>query len=126
MTQTEKTTAIEQVVGGYFAMWNELNATRRREVIATNWSDDARYIDPMFAADGRDGLDALVEGVHQQFPGHEFRLVGSVDAHHDCARWGWELAPVDGGAPVAAGVDFALLATDGRLQSVTGFFEQPA
>lgn len=125
MTQTEKTTSIEQVVGGYFTMWNELDAVRRREVAATTWSDDARYVDPLFAADSRDGLDALVEGVHQQFPGHEFRLVGSVDAHHECARWGWELAPVDGGSPVAAGVDFALLTPDGRLQSVTGFFEQP-
>jgi len=123
MTQTEKTTSIEQVVDGYFAMWNELDAARCREVIAATWSYDARYVDPMFTADGRDGLDALVQGVHQQFPGHEFRLVGAIDAHHDCARWGWELAPVDGGAPVAAGVDFALLAADGRLQSVTGFFQ---
>jgi hypothetical protein len=126
MTQTEKTTSIEQVVDGYFTMWNELDAMRRRDVIATTWSNDARYVDPMFAADSRDGLDALVEGVHQQFPGHKFRLAGSIDAHHDCARWGWELAPMDGGAPVAAGVDFALLAPDGRLQLVTGFFQQSA
>jgi hypothetical protein len=126
MTQTENTTSIEQMVDGYFAMWNEQDAVERRAVIAQTWSDDARYVDPMFEADSRDGLDALVAGVHQQFPGHEFRLVGAIDAHHDCARWGWELVPVDGGAPVAAGVDFARLAADGRLQSVTGFFQQPA
>lgn len=126
MTQTENTTAIAQMVDGYFAMWNQVDAARRREVIAETWSFDARYIDPMFAANSREELDVLVEGVHQQFPRHEFRLVGSVDTHHDCARWSWELAPIDGGAPVAVGVDFALLSADGRLQSVTGFFEQPA
>jgi hypothetical protein len=126
MAQTENATSIEQIVDGYFAMWNELDAARRREVIANTWSENADYVDPMFAADSREALDALVEGVHQQFPGHEFRKVGEIDAHHDRARWGWQLAPVDGGTPVAAGVDFARLTGDGRLESVTGFFQQTA
>lgn len=119
-------TPISEVVNGYFAMWNETDAPRRRAVTAATWSQDAHYIDPMFAADGHDGLDALVAAVHEQFPGYRFRLTGAVDAHHDRARWGWELAGPDGGPPAAVGVDFALLASDGRLRAVTGFFEQPA
>jgi hypothetical protein len=114
------------VVETYFAMWNETDATRRRGLIEAAWTPDASYLDPMFAADGPDGLDALVAGVHQQFPGHRFRLTGAVDVHHDRARWGWELVGPDGGGVVAAGVDFAVLATDGRLRQVTGFFEAQA
>jgi hypothetical protein len=32
----------------------------------------------------------------------------------------------DGGAPVFAGVDFAMLAPAGRVRLVTGFFAPPA
>jgi hypothetical protein len=126
MTDTSLAANVSQVVEAYFAMWNETDPARRRAAIAAAWSEHASYVDPMFAAEGADGLDALAAGVHQQFPGHRFRLTEAVDAHHDRARWGWELVGPDGGAPVAAGVDFAVLAPDGRLREVTGFFARPA
>jgi hypothetical protein len=126
VTQTNAATTTATVVETYFAMWNETDAARRQALIEAAWTPDASYLDPMFAADGPDGLDALVAGFHQQFPGHRFRLTDPVDVHHDRARWGWELAGPDGGAVVAAGVDFALLAPDGRLRQVTGFFQAPA
>jgi hypothetical protein len=126
MSDTTTTTVdVERVVEGYFAMWNETDPARRREVIAATWVPVGSYVDPMFAAYGYAELDALVAGVHQRFPGHRFRLVGGVDAHHDRALWGWELAGPDGAAPVAAGTDFAVLAADGRLGEVTGFFAAP-
>ncbi len=68
----------------------------------------------------------MVGGAQAQFPGHRFRPTGAIDAHHDWARWGWELVGPDGGATVAAGVDVAVLAPDGRLRAVTVFFHQPA
>jgi hypothetical protein len=124
MTESDAT-AVAGIVGRYFAVWNETDRARRRELIAATWSDDAGYVDPMFEADGAAGLDAMVARVQQQFPGHRFRLAGGIDAHHDRARWAWELAGPDG-ATVAAGVDFAVLTSDGRLRSVTGFLEAPA
>ena len=117
---TQATVAIEQTVRQYFEMWNETDPVRRRELIERTWAPVASYLDPMFAADGYDGLDALVDGVRQQFPAHRFRLTGAIDTHHDRARWGWELAE-PGAAPIAAGVDFAIVAADGRLGEVTGF-----
>lgn len=124
VNQIEDVAPISEVVNGYFAMWNETDPERRRAVTAATWSSDARYIDPMFAADGHEALDAMVAAVHAQFPGHRFRLIGAIDAHHDRARWGWELAGPDGGPPAAVGIDVAALAPDGRLREVTGFFEQ--
>jgi hypothetical protein len=126
MTEINATTPIGEVVDGYFAMWNETDPVRRRTVIAATWSDDASYLDPLFAADGPEGLDAMVAGVHERFPGHRFQLIGAIDAHHDRARWDWELAGPDGSPPVATGLDFAVLAPDGRLRAVTGFLEQPS
>jgi hypothetical protein len=107
-------------------MWNETDAARRRRVIEAAWSRDASYVDPTFAAEGPDALDAMVAGVHRQFPEHQVRLSGAIDVHHDRARWGWELVGPGGGPPVAAGIDFAVLAPDGRLREVTGFFNPPA
>ena len=124
MTESNAATPIGEVVDGYFAMWNEADPARRREVIGATWSDDASYVDPMLAAEGPDALDEMVARVHERFPGHRFRPTGAVDAHNDRARWGWELAGPDDGPPVATGVDFAVLAPDGRLREVTGFFEQ--
>ncbi len=123
MTESSGATPIGEVVDGYFAMWNETDPTRRREVIRRTWSEDASYVDPMFSAEGPDALDAMVAGVHEQFPGHRFRPTGTVDAHNDRAQWGWELVGPDDGRAVA-GVDFAVLAPDGRLREVSGFLEQ--
>ena len=116
---------INSVVEGYFAMWNEVDATRRREVIATTWAQEGRYTDPLAAAEGADALDRRVAGVSERFPGHRYRLTSTVDMHHDRARWDWDLIGADGGAPVVKGVDFAMLAPDGRLREVAGFFHQP-
>jgi hypothetical protein len=124
MTDTNAA-ATGKVVDGYFAMWNETDPARRRAAIEAAWAPQARYVDPMLDADGLDGLDAMAAGVQERFPGHRFRRTGAVDVHHDRARWDWELTAPEGGATVVAGVDFAVLAPDGRLREVTGFFEQP-
>jgi hypothetical protein len=116
---------LAKTVDNYFEMWNETDADRRRDVIAATWSPGAGYVDPMFEAVGHDALGEMVATVHKQFPGHRFRLTEAVEGHHDRARWGWELAGPTG-APVAAGVDFAVLDTEGRLREVTGFFAAAA
>jgi hypothetical protein len=119
-------TQIDTIIDdGYFAMWNDTDADKRRHIIAATWTDGASYVDPMFTASGHEGLDALAAGAQQQFPGHTFRRTTPVDTHHDRARWGWDLVGPSG-EPVVVGVDFAVLASDGRLSEITGFFEQVA
>lgn len=126
MNQTQTATPIDRVVDGYFAMWNETDAERRRELIASTWAPEAGYVDPLLEAAGAAGLDTMVDAVHEQFPGHRFQLTSSIDTHHDRARWSWALVGPDGGQPVVAGVDVARLAPDGRLREVVGFFEPAA
>jgi SnoaL-like protein len=114
---------VSTVVDDYIAMWNEPTAERRREIIVRTWSDDATYLDPIMAGDGHAGIDAMVAGAQQRSPGHRFELSAGPDAHHDRVRFAWRLVGENGGDPVAAGVDFATLADDGRLRAVTGFLE---
>jgi hypothetical protein len=41
-------------------------------------------------------------------------------------RFAWTLYGPEGNSPAAVGVDFGVVADDGRLRSVTGFLESPA
>jgi hypothetical protein len=112
-----------ELVDRYIAIWNETDAAARHNLIAWTYTEDARYLDPVLQGEGRDGIDAMVKAVHERFPGHKFTRTSDVDAHHDRARFAWELGPASGPALVK-GIDFATLSEDGKLQSVTGFFTQ--
>ena len=112
---------VTTTVDTYFAMWNEDFPGRRAELIEQAWAADGAYIDPLLQADGYPALTAMVEAVHEKFPGYRFRRLSGVDVHHDHARFAWDLAGPDGTVAVA-GIDVAELAPDGRLQRITGFF----
>ena len=114
------------VVERYIAMWNETGTDARRAIIAETWTDDAAYLDPLMAGAGPDGIDAMVAGAQQQYPGVRFELTAGPDQHHDRLRFAWRMVGGDGGAELARGVDFATVADDGRLRNVTGFLEPGA
>lgn len=122
---TNDNRATVDLVDRYIAMWNETDAGRRRTLISDVWADGARYLDPVLAGDGREGIDAMVKAVHEKYPGYRFARTSDVNAHHDRAQFAWQLAPESGPALVK-GLDFATLSTDGRLQTVTGFFTEMA
>jgi hypothetical protein len=115
-------TDITTVIDTYIAAWNEPDPGHRREIVAATFTDDATYLDPLMSGEGQDGIAAMIAGAQQQFPGHRFELSMGPDAHNDRVRFAWSL--VGDGGPVAAGVDFATVADDGRLRAVTGFLEQ--
>lgn len=107
----------------YIDLWNETDAQSRRRLIASAWTEDATYVDPLTKGAGHAEIDALIDAVHQRFPGHRFTLEGSPDGHGDRLRFSWTLG-ADDAEPIAHGTDFALLAADGRLRSVSGFLDQ--
>ncbi|MGE0223569.1 MAG: nuclear transport factor 2 family protein [Acetobacteraceae bacterium] len=111
------------MAGRYIQVWNETDPLRRRTLIAASWVEDADYRDPMATVAGHQGIESLIAGVQQKFPGLRFRLLGVPDGHGDRFRFRWGLGPADSD-PVAEGTDFAVLASDGRLASVTGFIDR--
>lgn len=112
---------VTALVDTYLAMWNETDPTRRVKHIAHAWTDGGRYVDPLLEAEGHAALKSMVTDVQARFPGHRFRRVSGVDTHHRELRFAWELVAPDG-AVVVAGIDVGELASDGRLQRITGFF----
>lgn len=107
----------------YLACWNATDPDTRWELLRQQWTDDARYVDPLVDVRGRAALDATIAAVHDQFPGFVFTPAGPVDAHHDVARFTWGLGP-EGAEPVVIGFDVVTTDADGRIRSVTGFLDR--
>jgi hypothetical protein len=107
----------------YIAVWNQIDEQARRRAVDELFTDDARYVDPMAEASGREQIAATIGAVQQQFPGFVFRLTGPVDGHHDQARFSWELGPVGSAAPIA-GFDVAVTDGNGRICTVLGFLDR--
>ena len=121
-TQEPDINTLTDLIDRYIATWNETDGGRRRDLIARTWTEGASYLDPMLQGEGRDGIDAMIVGVQERFPGHRFRRTGDVESHHDRVRFTWELAP-EAGDPVVSGTDFGVVTPDNRLQVITGFFD---
>ena len=78
---------ITRLVDRYIATWNEADPGRRREAIAEVWATDGRYRDPAQAADGHDGIAAMIAGFQARFPGMTFVRTGEVEHHHERVRF---------------------------------------
>lgn len=113
----------DDAVRRYFTAWNATDDEMRAKAVAAAWREDGFYTDPLADVVGHEQLTAAIGGVHQQFPGFEFRQLGAVDGHHSTARFSWELVAADGSAPVA-GTDVITLAEDGRIIGVHGFLDR--
>jgi SnoaL-like domain len=120
-TPTDDTAAVTAVIDAYFGALNEADAGRRAELVATAWAPDGRYVDPLLAAEGHEAIGDLTVQVQQQFPGFRFARTSGIDAHHGIVRFAWSLAGPDGTEAVG-GLDVGVLADDGRLTRIAGFF----
>jgi len=114
---------LETVIRKYLEAWNDTDAAHRRARIAELFAPDCSYVDPMAAVAGRDGMDALIAGVQQQFPGLRFTLNGNVDAHHDQARFVWHAGPPGASEPAVIGFDVIELEGT-RIKRVLGFLDK--
>jgi hypothetical protein len=116
-------TQVEQLARSYVETWNQSDPAALRAAVDELFSSDVRYVDPLVDVSGRAALVATIAAVHDQFPGFTFRLSGPVDGHHDQTRFGWELGPVDGEAPIA-GFDVAVTDDAGQIRQVFGFLDR--
>jgi hypothetical protein len=122
MTDTTIDTAVEQLVNDYIAIWNEEDAATRSTLIARTWATDGDYVDPLLQGSGHDGIEAMTAGLQSSYPGHKFARIGAIDQHHDRIRFGWQLLTPER-EPLVIGTDYGVVSEDGKLTSITGFFE---
>ena len=111
---------VDEVVTAYGAAWNEPDPQARRELLLQAWTDEGIYTDPTASADGRDALIEHISGFQAAMPGHTIETTSGIDAHGDFFRFAWQMRH---GTEVALeGMDFGVLAADGRISRIVGFF----
>ncbi|GHE07936.1 nuclear transport factor 2 family protein [Streptomyces alanosinicus] len=120
----------------YFEAGNATEPEALEKAIAAAWTTDGGCTAPSPErgppADvrGHEGIVAVIAAVHEQFPGFVFRPPGTVDGHHDTARFTWELVSEAGDAPSGessapvAGFDVVTLDAEGRIRQVLGFLDR--
>ena len=116
------TTTIEltTIVDTHLAAYGEPDPVRRSELIARVWATDGALVDPPLDARGHGAISDMCAAVQAHVPGHPFRRTSGVDAHHDVARYEWELVDAEGSCALT-GLDVATVGADGKLVLVTGF-----
>lgn len=115
----EITTAVDR----YLAAWNETDPISRRALLTSSLTDDISFCDPLLQSTGRDPVDALIGQLQSQLPGGRLQRTGEIDAHHNVVRFSWE-AGFEGQDALIAGTDIAVIAEDGRVQSIIAFFDR--
>ena len=117
----------------YTAVWMEPDGDRRRKGIADVWGEEAihilqptqeayeaadeRAVNPTWQVRGHDELDARVTKAYEDFVATgemSFRLRGGATRLGDVVTWRWEGVSPDGEV-LGAGLEFVMLAADGRI-----------
>jgi hypothetical protein len=110
------------VADAYLAAWNEADPARSAALLRDGWGEDARYVDPLMAGEGRERIAELIGAVHARFPGFRFERLGAADGYADHVRFAWSLGP-SGAEPPIKGSDVVEL-EGGHIRRVIGFLDQ--
>jgi hypothetical protein len=119
-TQMQK---VNETVVRYLAAWNERDPQRRRELVAATWIEEGSYIDAHRRGDGHSAIDAMLAATQAQFPNYRLNLVSGIEAHNNFVRFSWGAGGTADAPLYIGGTDFATIAPDGRIKTVTGFMD---
>src|ERR1039458_2908068 len=104
---------VNEIVVRYLSVWNEQDATRRRDLVAKTWSDDGSYVDGARQGAGHGGIDAMIAKAQETHPGYRLALASGIETHHQYVRFSW----VAGGTAEAPlyikGTDIGIIADAG-------------
>lgn len=127
MTTTDSTSTpavdFTAVVDNYLDVWNAADPGTRLTLMASSWSEDASYTDPLAEVTGLEAISAVIGQVQQQFAGMGFSSVGQVDGHHRQVRFQWGLGE-EHAEPLVVGFDVVTLNSDGLIADVRGFLDR--
>jgi hypothetical protein len=116
---------VRELVDRYCAAWSDPDAQRRRELLASIWSERAAYTDPTVHAASAEELLAHVGRVLERRPGAKVVRTSEIDVHHDWCRFAWHVVQPDG-TVLREGIDIVELTADGtRIARIIGFFGSP-
>jgi hypothetical protein len=138
-------TSPTEIADRYVAMWNEPDPDRRRAAIAELWTEDAAHLlqpphemreaaaapgiglTATLEARGHAALERRATSAYDQFiaPGeYTFRRRDDADRIADVVKFHWEMVAAESGDVAAVGLEFLVLAHDGRIRLDYQFIER--
>jgi ketosteroid isomerase-like protein len=111
---------VSAFVDKYVAVWNEPDATRRAEAVASLWVEDGVEFTDTRVFRGHEAIESRVTEAYGQFvaTGEANVAAGEGSArHHDALSFRIMLVPAGGGIAFWAAEVFVILGEDGRIKS---------
>jgi SnoaL-like domain len=107
---------MDELLEAYVATWNETDPLERRSRIETYWHEDAWYANAVQDYEGHDGIATAMQRNFDKWVsnGYRFRSAGTTSAHHDTARFAWQMIDPAGREVVSRGTNF-IRVTDGQV-----------
>jgi hypothetical protein len=109
----------QELADRYVAVWNEVDAARRRQSIADLWTPEGEHYVGAREVRGYDALEARIAGSHEKNVrdgGNRFRAAQDARALHDVVTFHWEMLHADGEEVAAAGLEFLIVDEKGRIR----------
>lgn len=103
----------------YVAVWNETDATRRRQQIAALWVGEGRHYVGAREVRGHDALESRVQDSHQKnvkVAGNRFRAAQDARRLRDVVTFHWEMLPADSETVLGTGLEFLIVNDEGRIR----------
>ncbi len=116
--------ALQNTWETYARSWKVASADEKRALYRESLDPSCIYRDPLTQRNGWDELLTYMKEFHQQIPGGHFRTVEFI-AHHDRSIARWEMCNEEE-AVLGTGMSYGEYNAEGKLISMTGFFEPPA
>ena len=116
-------TAFRSQWEAYGDLWTVTDEAARQAASDGVLDPGCTYTDPNVHAVGVNAIMEYMTGFQQTMPGGHF-VTRSFVEHHDLSLAHWDMVMGDG-TVVGAGASFATYDSDGKLTSMTGFFDAP-
>lgn len=112
---------IDRIADDFFAAWGETDPAKRQNLLESCWAEDGEFMDRYGTVNGRDALNGYIGTVQQMMPGAVLRRSGEIRISHNNAYFAWEGEDAQGNK-IGTGLDFSVLAPDGRFLRMVGFW----
>lgn len=107
----------------YASSWKAEGEAEKRAIFEQTLSPDCVYLDPLQRCEGWEALLGYMTAFHAQIPGGHF-VTKEFHSHSSKGAARWELQGADGQV-LGVGMSMVEFGEDGRLRSMTGFFDTP-
>ena len=107
----------------YVSSWKSDSDPQRQALFESCLDVDCQYTDPLIQAKGWQELAAYMRDFHKQIPGGHFVTTYFL-AHHGKSIAKWEMRNQDA-VVLGEGVSYGEYSAQGKLRSMTGFFDAP-